>query len=300
MDDCWLTESRPWHGLSALRAGLGHVTSLTLPEPSLLPQALDWCRGRGLRPWPLGGGTNLVGSDRPDAGLAALRLAPPAGVPVPEASGRLAVSAGMALGRLVARTAQRGWGGLAALSGIPGTLGGALAMNAGALGREMADAVEAMAGLEVRDGSPWRWRRGDGGWGYRRSPVPDGVMLTEATLQLWPVEAAAEASAIAAERARRVRVTPRGRSCGSVFRNPPGESAGRLLEAAGCKGLTAGVFAVSEEHANWVVNRSGAPGRASDCLWLLSEMRRRVRDLCGVELQPGWRLADSEMLLGVD
>ena len=146
MDDCWLTESRPWHGLSALRAGLGHVTCLTLPEPSLLPQALDWCRGRGLRPWPLGGGTNLVGSDRPDAGLAALRLAPPADVPVPEASGRLTVSVGMALGRLVARTAQRGWGGLAALSGIPGTLGGALAMNAGALGREMADAVEAMAG----------------------------------------------------------------------------------------------------------------------------------------------------------
>lgn len=289
----WTAQLRPWYELSALRAGLGTVWQVHLQEASALSEVLAWGHERGLRLLPLGGGTNFIGMDDAEAKVAVLRLGGAVEEVRPDDDGGVQVGAGQSLGGLLVRLARCGWGGMSALSGIPGTLGGALAMNAGANGSEMAPFVDKLFGVKMTDGTSWTWRRGAGGWGYRTSPVPADVMLTHARLRLRPVETTQEVAAIAAERARRARVTPKGLSCGSVFRNPAGQVAGRLLQDAGCKGLKRGNFSVSEEHANWIVNLTGQPGAAGDCHGLLQEMRRRVYARFGVMLAPEWRLADT-------
>ena len=278
---------RPWSSLCSLRAGLGVARVV---EPADLAALLAVIASCPQPPRVLGRGTNIVGSD--DDGLVALRL-PARGdfaAITPLGDGRFEVGAGLSLTRLLAILAKEGFGGGAALSGIPGTLGGALAMNAGALGQEIAANVLAMLGFDCRTGRKWLWAEGAGGWGYRTSPVPPEVVVTRATLHFARVEAAEELARISAERVRRQKVTPAGFSAGSVFRNPAPElPAGRLLEQAGCKGMRESVFAVSAEHANWIVNGSGDPGAAADCRRLADRMAAAVGRNAGVTLHGEWR-----------
>ena len=169
-------------------------------------------------------------------------------------------------------------------------------MNAGANRFEISQFVTAMDGIDIREGTPWSWRKCEenaSDWSYRTSPVPKTVLVTSAEFQLESVSPESELMLIQSERQRRKNVTPRGLSCGSVFRNPPEAPAGKLLEQAGCKGLSVGVFSVSEQHANWIVNLSGRPGRAEDCITLVNEMRRRVEAQTGIVLRTEWRFADE-------
>ncbi len=262
-----------WCNLCTLHAGLGKLV-LLLPEDAKEARGLvRFCMEKGAAPLFVGAGTNLVGSDD-DFAYCALRL--PA-KPIVHIDGRLVRCNAGALGlRLFRILASRGLGGCAAISGIPGTLGGMLAMNAGANGMEICEIVAEMHGFNRMTDEEWIWRRGDGGWSYRTSPVPPDVCVTDALLELHDCAPEYELEAIDAEMARRRRVTPSWWSAGSVFRNPsPDTPAGRILDEAGCKGLKCGPFAVSERHANWIVNAERRDGSAESVRTLVAKMRER-------------------------
>jgi len=284
-------ETLRWSKITSLRAGKGEVL-VCRPKTSDDLSALLQAQVAGQIPplHPLGAGTNMLGYDD-NQQLAMVRLAADGQFAAVEqlGNGLFRIGAAALLGRTLEKLASDCYGGCAGLSGIPGTVGGALAMNAGANGQEIAEAVRSLEGLDLATGQPWAWQVGQGGWGYRQSPVPRQVLLTSAVLEFQAVSPQEEEGRIRQEWQRRQRVTPRGASAGSVFRNPPENSAGRLLEQTGCKGLQTGIYCVSQQHANWIVNETYGEGLAEDCLILLREMRRRVQESCGILLQPEWR-----------
>ena len=280
-----------WAKVCSLKAGTG---SVLLFEPDTPKELQEVLQALGKPPLILGNGTNLVGSDSSEP-MRILRLGKKGifGNLSPITGNLFRAGCACNLSQLLRQLASMGFGGLSGLSGIPGTLGGALAMNAGANGQEIALAVEAIEGWDLCSRQPWLWRREQGGWGYRQSPVPAGVIATQAVLHLQTVDPAAENRLLAAEVQRRKKVTPAGASAGSVFRNPSVENpAGRLLEQAGCKGLSEGVFSVSEQHANWIVNLPRIPGSAEDCRKLTQRMQQKVRELFAIDLHCEWRWAD--------
>lgn len=184
----------------------------------------------------------------------------------------------------VARTAQQaGIAGLAFLSGIPGTLGGGVRMNAGAFGGEFSD-ITVSADLVARDGSLRTLPVAQLGLGYRHSAIPPGDIVTGAVLRGRPGDPAAieaEMDAIARRRAESQPLrTPTG---GSTFANPPGAKAWELIDQAGCRGLRLGQAQVSEKHCNFLINLGGAS--AGDLEKLGEEVRRRVFEVHGVSLR---------------
>lgn len=251
--------------------------------------ALAWAREAGAPVAVVGRGSNLLVSDEGFRGLV-LRLV-----------GRLtAISVrgedlwcggGASLPRAVQRAAGHGLEGLEFGASIPGTVGGAVAMNAGAHAGELAQ-VLAWAVICGPDGRR-RVERDDLELGYRRSSVAPGEVVAAAGFRLRAGDAAAIAARLAEFRAHRRATQPQGvRTFGSVFTNPPGDSAGRLLEAAGCKGLTVGAARFSPVHANFI--EAGPGCRSADVLALMAEGRGRVIAGGGPVLTPEVRYLDPE------
>lgn len=184
---------------------------------------------------------------------------------------------------MVARAAQAaGVAGLAFLSGIPGTIGGALRMNGGAYGGETKDILIEARGVD-RQGNVRTFSNGDMGFSYRHCGVPDDVIFTIAVLQGragMPDEIAAEMAAI---KKKREASQPRNRTGGSTFKNPPGHSAWKLVDDSGCRGLTIGGAQVSELHSNFLINLGGAS--AADIETLGETVRQRVKTHSGVDLE---------------
>lgn len=184
---------------------------------------------------------------------------------------------------MVARAAQAaGIAGLAFLSGIPGTIGGALRMNGGAYGGETKDVFIEARGVD-RQGNIRNYSNGEMEFSYRHCGVPDDVIFTTAVLQGRagvPEEIAAEMATI---KKKREKGQPRNRTGGSTFKNPPGQSAWKLVDEAGCRGLTIGGAQVSELHSNFLINLGGAS--AADIETLGETVRERVKTHSGVELE---------------
>ncbi|MFO1127991.1 MAG: UDP-N-acetylmuramate dehydrogenase [Rhodospirillales bacterium] len=204
------------------------------------------------------------------------------------APGRIVAGAG-ALDLNVALTARdAGIGGLEFLSGIPGTVGGALRMNAGAYGRETKD-VLVSARLVEGDGSARVLAAADIGFAYRHSGVAADSIFVEATFAGERAEVAAIGARMAAIREAREGSQPiRARTGGSTFANPEMADAGaakawQLIDRAGCRGLRRGGAEVSEQHCNFLINTGNAT--AADLEGLGEEVRRRVRETTGVELR---------------
>ena len=170
-------------------------------------------------------------------------------------------------------------------AGIPGTVGGALAMNAGAFGGETWDSVQAVETLG-RDGAAHTRARGEYRPAYRQLEGPAGECFLAAHFRFEPAPETGRLRVLMAERRRRQPLNLP--SCGSVFRNPPNRYAGELIERAGLKGLREGAAEVSTKHANFIVNRGGA--RAADIERLIREIQARVRDSSGVTLHPEVRI----------
>ena len=182
--------------------------------------------------------------------------------------------------------AGAGLGGLEFLAGIPGSIGGAVAMNAGAYGVEIADVLD-WAEIVTRGGDLLRLPAAGLGLGYRRSALPDGAVVVRARLRAAPGEPGLIAGRLAAVRAAREAAQPtRSRTGGSTFRNPaPQESdrrAWELIDAAGCRGLRLGGAQVSEKHCNFLLNTGGA--RAAELEALGEQVRARVLADCGIDL----------------
>ncbi|MGA7517640.1 MAG: UDP-N-acetylmuramate dehydrogenase, partial [Pseudolabrys sp.] len=194
------------------------------------------------------------------------------------------ITAGTAiLDVMVARAAQpAGIAGLAFLSGIPGTIGGALRMNGGAYGGETKDVLVETQGVD-RQGNLRKFTNREMGFSYRHCGVSEDVIFTAAVLQGRagaPEEIAAEMATI---KKKREASQPRNRTGGSTFKNPPGHSAWNLVDDAGCRGLTVGGAQVSELHSNFLINLGGAT--AADIEILGETVRERVKAHSGVELE---------------
>jgi UDP-N-acetylmuramate dehydrogenase len=184
----------------------------------------------------------------------------------------------------VARTAaEAGIDGLAFLRGIPGSIGGALRMNAGAHGGETTDVLIEARGVD-RAGNIRTFTHADMGFSYRHSEAPGDVIFTSALFQGKPGDPAAIAAEMDRITAAREASQPiREKTGGSTFANPKPQSAWKVIDAAGCRGLVMGDAQVSEMHCNFLINRGSAT--AADIEGLGEEVRRRVREHSGVELR---------------
>lgn len=178
---------------------------------------------------------------------------------------------------------EAGVGGLEFLSGVPGTIGGALRMNAGAYGREMKDVVLWAEALDAQ-GGVHRLSLDELGFTYRHCAVAEGWLFTAARLKGERREPQAIAQSIADIRAAREDSQPlRTKTGGSTFANPPGQKAWELIDRAGCRGLRRGGAMVSEKHCNFLINTGGAT--AADIESLGEDVRRRVLETSGVTLE---------------
>lgn len=196
---------------------------------------------------------------------------------------RVHVDAGVACAKVARECARAGLVGAAFLAGIPGTMGGALAMNAGAFGGETWPIVAEVTTID-RHGDVRARTPGDFTIGYREVRRPAGEWFLACTLQLEHGDGAAEQAAIRALLDRRAATQPTGQaSCGSTFRNPPGDHAARLIEAAGLKGCRIGGAEVSPKHANFIINTGDAT--AADIERLIAHVQAEVEDRFGVRLR---------------
>lgn len=183
---------------------------------------------------------------------------------------------------LARRTAAAGLHGFEWAVGVPGSVGGAVRMNAGGHGSDMAATLVGVRVVDLGTGEDVQMPASDLRLGYRRSSLRSTQVVVDAELQLEPGDpVAGEAELTEIVRWRRAN-QPGGQNAGSVFTNPPGDSAGRLIDAAGAKGLRIGSAVVSEKHANFIQADPG--GSAGDVAALMAEVRRRVRSHSGVEL----------------
>ena len=266
-----------------LRIG-GPARCLAIPgDAAQLERLLAWARAEGLGVRVIGGGSNLLVADEGVGALVVSLRRAAGGLRFGET--RVTAGAAVMLPALSRAAAGRGLGGLEFAIGIPGSVGGALHGNAGiGDGRAIGPLVER---IEVLGG---RGRAALGReqlrFGYRRSSLRgSGVMVLAATLRLRPRPAAAIEAELRELLARRRASQPTaGPNAGSIFRNPEGDFAGRLIEDAGCKGLAAGGVRVSGLHANFFVHDGGAS--AADVVALMGEVQRRVLEHAGVRLQP--------------
>lgn len=287
---------------ASLRLGepLGRHTSFRIGGPadvfvevasvSELAGVLRACAEHGAAVFFLGGGTNLLVSDRGARGVV-VKLGRAFDFIEWQLAGetpRLRVGAAVPFKRLVLRTVAQGLAGLEFGEGIPGTIGGGLLMNAGAFGGEIGRTVDAIEAVTER-GDRVVLPRERLGFAYRRLELPMRAVVTAVQLRLERGEPAALRARLLAAKARRDRMQPRGHpNAGSIFKNPPGAPAGELLEAVGLKGARLGNAMVSMRHANFIVNLGGA--RASDVKALMDLATRVVRQRLGVELEPEVRL----------
>jgi UDP-N-acetylmuramate dehydrogenase len=229
----------------------------------------------------VGAGSNLIVRDGGVPGVV-IRLGRGFNDVAVEGDNRIRAGAGT-LDVMVAREAQKaGIAGLAFLSGIPGSIGGALRMNGGAYGGETKDVLIEARGVD-RQGNMRTYSNADMGFSYRHCSVAEDVIFTQALFQGRagePAEIAAEMEEI---KKKREASQPRNRTGGSTFKNPPGQSAWKLVDEAGCRGLTVGGAQVSLLHSNFLINLGNAT--AADIETLGETVRERVKAHSGVALE---------------
>jgi len=204
---------------------------------------------------------------------------------------RIIAGSGVILAALVQDAFRLGLTGLEFAVGIPGTLGGALTMNAGTREEWIGEIVESVTFFAPGTGLV-SIRGPEIGWSYRRTDIGSRGIAVEASLRLAAGDTAQIRRVMEASLRRRKRNQPLGvPNAGSVFVNPEGDSAGRLIESAGLKGLAVGGAAISDVHANFIVNTGTAT--ASDVLELVRRVRQSVEEVHGIELKPEIRFLGS-------
>lgn len=283
-----------WSDLSSFcrqNVPLGPLTWFRLGGPARVLAEVDSCdrlasvceraRTEGLPLYVLGGGANVLVGDDGVPGVV-VRLSGGEFQRVTWTETGCVAGGGADMAKLTLAAVRRGLAGLECMAGIPGTVGGCVRMNAGGRFGEIGNAVHRVWTLDA-SGCRREWKKEECGFGYRRSDLKN-VIIERVELSLTPGDPS--------ERMRRYqeiwdfkkRSQPlAGRSAGCVFKNPPGQSAGALIDRAGMKGASVGGATVSPEHANFIVAAPGAS--ASDVLRLIRTVRRRVAERFGVELE---------------
>jgi UDP-N-acetylenolpyruvoylglucosamine reductase len=258
-------------------------------RPGSLDELLDllrWADGEGIEVGVVGSGSNLLISDLGFRGLV-LKLDEDLAT-IEQQGERLVCGGGARLPQAAAQSARAGLSGLEFGVNIPGTVGGAVKMNANAYGGDLSSVLEWVL-VATPEGSERRVPA-DLGFQYRRSNLAPREVVARASFKLEPAEPSAVKGTLARMRAQRREAQPSGiKTFGSTFKNPEdpraeGRSAGVLLDEAGCRGLTVGGARLSEKHANFVENMGQAT--TADVIALMTEARRRVRERFGVSLEP--------------
>ena len=278
-----LTAGAPLSRLTTLRIGgpaelLAEISS----EPALVRLLVE-ARAAGVPFHLLGLGSNVL---VPDAGLEGVIGRLTGALKRVRIRGRrVSAGAGAALGQVARRAAKAGLAGLEALAGFPSTVGGAVHMNAGSYGAEIQDVLVSARVVEL-DGTRRRLPTAALEPAYRSTILKrTGAIVTRALFELSPGDARALNARIDELNAKRWASLPSGvPNAGSIFKNPPGDHAGRLLEACGMKGASEGGARVSDKHANVIVNAGGAT--AADVLALMLRMRDAVAARFDVVLEP--------------
>jgi UDP-N-acetylmuramate dehydrogenase len=260
-------------------------------EPATPAEAIalaTWATDQQLPLIWIGRGTNLLVRDEGFDGVIAVYRGQRWELHDQGESAELWIEAGAPMAGTARRLAAMGWAGLEWAEGLPGTVGGAIVGNAGCYGGNVAGQLIA-AELLMNGCERVEWSINDLAYTYRESilkqmqhtPLPPLVLSGRFRLRRAdPAVLTARMAAIAAERKQK---TPAGSSCGSVFKNPPGDFAGRLIEAVGLKGTRIGDAEISPLHANYIVNHGQA--RAADILALIDLARATVAERFGITLQ---------------
>jgi UDP-N-acetylenolpyruvoylglucosamine reductase len=276
----------PLARLTTIRTG-GLADFFARPDsPEHLSQLLAWADAAGIGVGVVGSGSNLLVAD---GGFRGLVVKLDGSLSEIELEGtRLLCGGGARLPQASARAARAGLSGIEFGVNIPGTVGGAVKMNANAYGGELGRVLE---WVEVTTGrGTKRHRPEDLGFRYRRSNLEPGQVVARASFALRPAEPESVKATLAEMRNSRKAAQPSGiKTFGSTFKNPEdpraeGRTAGVLLDQAGCRGLTVGGARFSEKHANFVENLGEAT--TADVVALMAEGRRRVGERFGVVLEP--------------
>lgn len=285
-------ELRPRTHLSALTSlGIGGASDLLLVRRyAQLPELLARLQAEGLPYRFLGGGTNVLVPDGELPWLVLQLVAPDPEVTIEGNRARVAAAAD--LGRTVTFCAKADLGGLEGLIGVPGSVGGALRMNAGAYGTQIGSFVEEVELYRAASGRIETLRGEQIRFEYRHTSfAPDDIMLA-VTLALpsKPFREILQGIRVCNEK-RRASQPLNQKSAGCIFKNPPGGSTGRMIDELGMKGHRVGGAMVSDRHANFFINAGGAT--CADMLALMEAVRRRVRQAYGCELEEEvvvWRM----------
>ena len=276
----------PLARLTTVRTGGPAEFFARVESEERLVDLLAWARSGGVEVGVVGSGSNLLVADDGFHGLV-MKLDGPLAA-IEEKEQHLVCGGGARLPQAAARAARAGLSGLEFGVNIPGTVGGAVKMNANAYGGDLSRVLE-WVDVVTADGTERR-KPGELGFAYRSSNLGPHEVVARASFELESAEPEAVKSTLGEMRAARKEAQPSGiKTFGSTFKNPDdpraeGRSAGVLLDEAGCRGLTVGGARFSEKHANFVENMGEAT--TADVIALMAEGRRRVRDRFGVELEP--------------
>jgi UDP-N-acetylmuramate dehydrogenase len=275
----------PLDRMSTIRTGGEAEYFARAGSGAQLRELLGWAKTIGAEVAVVGSGSNLLIADEGVKGLV-VKLDRKLAL-IQHEGERLVCGGGARLPSVAARAAQAGLSGIEFGVNIPGTVGGAVRMNANAYGGELARAlewVEIVTAEGVQRRAP-----GELGFGYRRSSLGAGEIVARASFALVPAKVATIKATLAEMRERRHAAPPQGiKTFGSTFKNPDdtraeGRSAGLLLAEAGCHGLTVGGARFAEKHANFIENTGSAS--TADVIAVMAEGRRRVKERFGVELE---------------
>ncbi len=274
--------SVPLGPLTTYRVGGPAALLVEAHDVSVLRQVGSALAGIDVDILVVGKGSNLLVADAGFGGLAVVLGDGLAGIDI--AGVRVEAGGAASLPVVARRSAAAGLAGFEWAVGVPGSIGGAVRMNAGGHGSDMAAVLTGVRVVDLRSGEDVAVPSTALELGYRRSNLTSSQVVVSATLGLEPGDVAASQAAISEIVRWRRANQPGGQNAGSVFTNPPGDSAGRLIDGAGCKGLRVGSAEVSTKHANFIQADEG--GSADDVFALMAEVRRRVQETSGVVLAP--------------
>lgn len=284
-------KNAPWSTLTTI--GIGSYAKL-VAEPCddvSLSELLKFCHKEEIPVFPIGSGSNIIGTDKPYDGII-LSLKSNDFSKIKLGDSQATVGAGATLYELALKCADFGFGGFSKLAGIPGTVGGSIRTNAGRLGMEMSEIVLDVVGFTI-DGEPWVSQGKDIRWAYRQSSVPENVIVTAVIVKLLKTEKSAEYSLINGCLSARSKFHPKEKSAGCIFKNPAtGHVAGELIEIAGCKGFARGGAKVSNLHANYITNAGNATEK--EILDLALEVKAKVIEKTGIYLSPEVIFVDNK------
>lgn len=283
---------------TSLKIG-GPVEIMVFPEDVVsLKNVLIVTKKQRIPVFVLGAGTNLLVKDNGVEGIAislkafrkieiisSLQSSPLRGRGQGEVRNvTLLVDAGVALKSLINFAREKGYSGIEALAGIPGTIGGAIYMNAGSFDTEIKDVIDSIAVMDM-DGKITILRKDELNFSYRSSNIPDDLVILSANIVLKKDSTENVAGRIREFLGKKMRTQPiKEHSAGCVFKNPLGNSAGRLIDIAGCKGMRIGDVEVSTVHANYFINK----GRATcdDFIKLMDIVKEKVKEHSKITLEP--------------